>query len=211
MINLEQITEEQIQERLADGHPHLDDVEYPEHPYLMGLFGEPPKAAAVLMPLLKKGDAWHILLTRRNGDLPEHSGQVAFPGGRSDAEDETPEATALREAYEEIGLQPADVRLLGRLNPHLTVTNYLVTPVVGVVPWPYPFQLAEAEVSRVFTIPLDWLVDPSHYEERQRKLPAPFSSIPVIHFLPYDGEVLWGISARLTLRLLAILTSYGNI
>ena len=95
--------------------------------------------------------------------MPEHSGQVAFPGGRADPEDTDPEQTALREAYEEIGLRPSDVHLLGRLQDYLTITNYQVTPVVGVIPWPYDLHPAEEEVSRVFAIPLDWLAQAEHF------------------------------------------------
>ncbi len=80
------------------------------------MLGGEPKPAAVLIPFLKQDDTWHVLFTRRTDTLPEHSGQVAFPGGRADPGDSTPEVTALREAKEEIGLNPTDVRLLGRLD-----------------------------------------------------------------------------------------------
>jgi 8-oxo-dGTP pyrophosphatase MutT (NUDIX family) len=152
--------------------------------------------------LLRVQGAWHVLFTRRNANLPEHSGQVAFPGGRSDPEDLNPEMTALREAHEEIGLAPQDVSVIGRLHDFLTITNYQVTPIVGVIPWPYHFHLAEEEVSRVFTIPLDWLAEPSNYEEQWRSLPAPFEPVPVIYYQEYDGEILWGASARFTLALI---------
>jgi 8-oxo-dGTP pyrophosphatase MutT (NUDIX family) len=168
-----------------------------------------PRPAAVLVPLLKSDGDWHLLFTRRNAGLPEHSGQVAFPGGRADPEDPGPQHTALREAFEEIGLQPADVRLLGRIGDYLTVTNYLIAPIVGVIPWPYLLRPAQDEVSRVFTIPLTWLSDPSHREERLRELPHPYGSATVIYYQPYDGEVLWGASARITLNFLSILNVTG--
>ena len=161
--------------------------------------------SAVLMPLLIHESSWHLLFTRRNVALPEHSGQVAFPGGRCDPDDETIEFTALREAEEEIGLIKKDVRVIGRLNRFLTVTRYLVTPIVGVIPWPYQLRLANEEVSRVFTIPLEWLAAPANHEIRKRVLPDPFGKVPVVYFREYDGEVLWGASARFTLRLIKIL------
>lgn len=210
MGNLDfKISEVEISRRLLIAQQLSDDVMYPEHLLLANILSEPSRPAAVLMPLLKRDGVWQLLFTRRNSNLPEHSGQVAFPGGRSDPEDPTPEATALREAQEEINLHPQNVNILGRLNDHLTVTNYRVTPVVAAIPWPYEFKLEEAEVSRVFTIPLNWLADPSHHEERKRKLPHPFAPIPVIYFQPYEGEVLWGVSARLTLRLMDILSTNG--
>lgn len=174
-------------------------------PILRELFPEPPRPAAVLIPFLRKEQTWHVLFTRRTDTLPEHSGQVAFPGGRSDPDDDSPEATALREAQEEIGLDPAKVRLLGRLDQIPTITNYWVTPVVGVIPWPFRLRLALEEVSRTFTIPLGWLANPDNHEIHQRTLPAPYAPIQVIYFKQYDGELLWGVSAQITLNLLAAL------
>jgi 8-oxo-dGTP pyrophosphatase MutT (NUDIX family) len=180
-------------------------VTYQELPNDWDFFVENPRHAAVLMPLLFSEGSWHLLFTRRNSELPEHSGQVAFPGGRSEPEDLMPETTALREAKEEIGLNSSDVQILGRLHPYLTVTNYLVTPVVGIMPWPYPLVLAQDEVSRVFTIPLEWLAHSANYEERLRKIPN-HNDIPVIYYHPYQGEILWGASARFTLEFIKALS-----
>jgi 8-oxo-dGTP pyrophosphatase MutT (NUDIX family) len=200
-----QLSEREITQRLARALSASSDWAVPEFPAVADFLEGPPRPAAVLIPLLWENDGWQLLFTRRNADLPEHSGQVAFPGGRADPGDTSPEQTALREAEEEIGIDPEDVRILGRLHDYLTITNYRVTPVVGVIPWPYPLRLANEEVSRAFTIPLDWLADPANHEERQRRLPSPHSPVFVIYFEPYDGEVLWGASARFTLALLDIL------
>lgn len=170
-----------------------------------GFLPEPPRPAAVLVPFLRHADAWHILFTRRTATLPEHSDQVAFPGGRSDPEDDTPEQTALREAQEEINLDARQVQVLGRLKELRTITNYCITPVVGEIPWPYPFRLAAEEVSRVFTIPLRWLADPANHYLKSRELPPPYSPVPVIYFNKYDNELLWGVSAQITLDLLEAL------
>ena len=172
------------------------------------LWNEEPRPAAVLIPMLVKENAWHVLFTLRTASLAEHSGQVAFPGGRADPKDATPEETALREAEEEIALQPQDVRILGRLKRLRTITNYCISPVVGVFPWPYHFKLARDEVSRVFTIPLDWLVDRENHEIRLRELPLPLSPVPVIYFKLYENELLWGVSAQITLNLLKALDIY---
>ena len=170
-----------------------------------GFLPEPPRPAAVLVPFLRQGDAWHILFTRRTATLPEHSDQVAFPGGRSDPDDDTPERTALREAKEEIDLKAQQVQVLGRLRELRTITNYCITPVVGEIPWPYEFKLATDEVSRVFTIPLQWLADPVNHYFESRQLPPPYSPVPVIYFKKYDNELLWGVSAQITLDLLEAL------
>lgn len=162
------------------------------------------RPAAVLVPLYRDEDRWHVLFTRRTDTVADHRGQVAFPGGRLDDERETPEAAALREAQEEIGLDPADVEILGRLEPLFTVTQYLVTPVVGVIPWPYAFRPSRAEVARIFGVPLDWLRDPANLEMRRRATPFG-KSVPVYYFRPYEGEIIWGVTARILLNLLEVL------
>jgi len=203
------LTEKKIIKRLSKNNEPIDNEAYPS-----ALLSDAPKPAAVLVPLLirysEKSDekSWHVLLTRRSDLLVEHRGQVAFPGGRSDKEDSSPEETAVREAHEESGINPEKVRLLGRLDNLLTISNYLVTPVVGFIPWPYEFKLAKDEVSKVFTIPISWLADPSNYTVHMRDIPPPYSSVlrsnkyPVIYFSPYEGEILWGVSAEITMRLI---------
>ncbi len=196
------LSEEQIIHRLKSAVQVQPDSDEPNY---SAYFSGEPISAAVLIPLLRHECEWHMLLTRRNSDLAEHSGQVAFPGGRADPEDTGPEITALREAREEIGLVPEDVRILGRMRQYRTITNYCVTPVVGVIPWPYPLSLANEEVSRAFIIPLNWLADPANHEIQQRELAPPFGTVSVIYFHPYDGEVLWGASARLAMNLVEIM------
>jgi 8-oxo-dGTP pyrophosphatase MutT (NUDIX family) len=172
-------------------------------------FSEPAKPAAVLIPLTRDSFPeahWHVVLTRRTQTVADHKGQVSFPGGRSDPEDLTPAGTALREAQEEIGLNPESVRVLGMLEPLYTISNYLVTPVIGEIPWATPFTTQPNEVERVFSIPLSWLADPEHFEIRQREVKFPTWPEPrilkVIYFDDYDSEILWGVSAEITLRLL---------
>ena len=206
------ITEEYISHRLADAHSTAT-VES----YLSAVLSDEPRPAAVLIPLFyaspedDKNHTWQVLLTRRTDTVADHQGQVAFPGGRADPTDSSPEMTALREAKEEIGLDPSQVRLLGRMNELRTVSNYCVTPVVGVIPWPFPIRLEEIEVSRVFSIPLDWLADPIHHEIRDRAIPQPISKIlhretyPVIYFQPYQDELLWGVSAEIIINFINIL------
>lgn len=163
------------------------------------------RAASVLIPLLRCEDAWHVLYTRRTETLTSHKGQVSFPGGAADPGDPSPEMTALREANEEIGLKGEDVKLLGTLDRRPTISQFLVTPVVARIPWPYPFQLSSSEVSRVFTIPLAWLADASHREERPYNVPGGYYE-KVIYYQPYDGEILWGATARITVDLLEVLS-----
>jgi 8-oxo-dGTP pyrophosphatase MutT (NUDIX family) len=162
------------------------------------------RPASVLVPLLYANGCWSLLFTRRTETVNSHKGQVSFPGGAADQGDASPEATALREAFEEIGLMPEDVSIFGRLASRATVSSFLITPVVGRVRWPGKFQVSPQEVSRLFTIPLDWLADPANWEERPRTIPGGYYE-KIVYYQPYDGEILWGITARITLDLLAAL------
>lgn len=159
------------------------------------------KCAAVLVPLIWDKDEWHLLFTRRTDKVESHKGQVSFPGGACDEGEVAPEQTALREAEEEIGLNPAHVRVLGRLANMITISKFRVTPVVGVIQWPTVFRVGEHEVARVFTIPLGWLANSSNrwqFEMAGRKR-------SLIAYHPYDGELLWGATARMTVDFLNVL------
>jgi len=159
------------------------------------------KCAAVLAPLVRQDDEWHLLFTRRTDHVESHKGQVSFPGGACDEGESTPEQTALREAEEEIGIRPGNVKILGRLANLITISYFRVTPVVGVVKWPTVFRVGEHEVARVFTIPLGWLANASNrwqFEIGEKKR-------SVIAYHPYDGELLWGATARMTVDLLKVL------
>lgn len=159
------------------------------------------RCAAVLVPLVWHDDEWHLLFTRRTDTVESHKGQVSFPGGACDEGETTPEQTALREADEEIGLNPSDVKVLGRLANMITITYFRVTPVVGMIKWPAVFHVGEHEVARVFTIPLGWLADPSNRWEFTR----PGTTRSLIAYHPYDGELLWGATARMTVDFLNVL------
>lgn len=214
-MKMHALTDGYISQRLSDAQKSPTDESF-----LSAFLSDAPRPAAVLIPLFhttaeeKKKHIWQVLLTRRTESVAEHQGQVAFPGGRADPTDASPEMTALREAQEEIGLDPSQVKILGKMNSLWTITNYVVTPVIGIIPWPFPVRLEEIEVSRVFSIPLDWLADPDHHEIRYRTIPNPYSQIlhreshPVIYFHPYQDEILWGVSAEITISFIKILKDY---
>jgi 8-oxo-dGTP pyrophosphatase MutT (NUDIX family) len=159
------------------------------------------KCAAVLIPLVWYDDEWHLLFTRRTDTVESHKGQVSFPGGACDEGETTPEETALREADEEIGIPPRGVKVLGRLSNLITITYFRVTPVVGVVRWPVVFRVGAHEVARIFTIPLAWLANPSN--RWQFEMAGRTRSLIAYH--PYDGELLWGATARMTVDFLNVL------
>ena len=159
------------------------------------------KCAAVLVPLMFQHGEWHVLFTRRTERVESHKGQVSFPGGACNEGETTPEQTALREAEEEIGIHPADVNVLGRLNRMVTISKFRVSPIVGVIPFPYAFKVAGVEVARVFTIPLTWLANRNNYWE----FSLGDSDKSLIAYHPYDGELLWGATARMTVNFLRTL------
>ena len=161
------------------------------------------RPAAVLVPLYIDAGEWHVLFTLRTEHVETHKGQVSFPGGRVDPEDHDRVDTALREAEEEIGLRREHVTVLGQLDPLLTVTQYHITPVVGVFPWPYEFVLSLDELSVVFGAPLRWLADPAHLETRLREPMVPGPPIPVYYF-HFGGYTIWGATARMLLNLLQV-------
>lgn len=169
------------------------------------LAGE-PRPAAVLIPMVQTHGEWHVLFIRRTeveGDL--HSGQVALPGGKRDRGDESLSAAALRETNEELGIRPEDIQILGRLNEFIAISNFRVTPFVGTLPWPYDIRLDTREVSRWFTVPLTWLADPANRQVTRRELPDGLGEVRVIFFNEYDGEILWGLSARIIIEFLEAL------
>ncbi|HEX9117671.1 MAG TPA: CoA pyrophosphatase [Anaerolineae bacterium] len=159
------------------------------------------KCAAVLVPLIWADNQWNLLFTRRTEHVESHKGQVSFPGGGCDEGEVTPEQTALREAQEEIGVDPERVRVLGHLANMITITSFRVTPVVGVIEWPTVFVVGQHEVERIFTIPLYWLADTRNRWE----FSMPGRLRGLIAFHPYDGELLWGATARMTVDFLRVL------
>lgn len=193
------ITEEYLRAKLREADPATAETDgYAEIPIHADAR---LKCAAVLVPLVHFQDEWHILYTRRTDRVESHKGQVSFPGGACDDGEKTPEQTALREADEEIGLRPSDVQVIGRLSRMVTISNFRVSPVVGIIPFPYAFKTAGVEVARVFTIPLLWLAERNNYWE----FALPGSSRSVIAYHPYDGELLWGATARMTVDFMKIL------
>jgi len=158
--------------------------------------------AAVLVPVIagtREGGP-ELLLTRRTETVGSHQGQVAFPGGNAEPGDADPEATALREADEEVGLPPTAVEVLGRLDAFPTVTNRVaVTPIVGWVETLPELTPQDEEVARIFSIPFDSLYEPEGWRSQEVEHEG---KIYPLFFFDWDGEVLWGLSAYITLALL---------
>lgn len=149
------------------------------------------RQAAVLVALEPGRGVW---LTRRTNDLPTHAGQVAFPGGKIESFDVSPEAAALREAYEEVGLSPEDVQILGRLDDYVTGTGFHITPVVGLVPYGVVLVPAAAEVAAAFCLPFEMLLDPA----APRRRAATFRGETREFWIwPGAAHVIWGATAEI--------------
>lgn len=199
MSDLDRLGIDEIRTRLRAQYETTYDIP-PE------MLGQNTREAAVLIPFVRIEEAWHILYIRRTqfeGD--RHSGQVAFAGGKRDPEDVDLASTALREAEEEIGISPEHVNLLGSINHHHTISEFQVTPFVAEMNWPYPLKLDEVEVARAFTLPLSWLEQESNYRVEKRQHPDSNRPWPVVYYEYYDGELLWGATARMTLSLIRVL------
>jgi 8-oxo-dGTP pyrophosphatase MutT (NUDIX family) len=152
------------------------------------------RPAAVLAAILPEPGNDRLLLTKRSSALKHHPGQIAFPGGKQDATDANLTATALREAHEEIGLDPAAVTILGQLPQHETVTGFLVTPFVGVVSGAFEPVPEAGEVEEVFTVPLGHVLNPERFSVQSRRWQGRKRHYFTVPFGPY---YIWGATARM--------------
>ena len=163
------------------------------------------REAAVLAPVVARSDGCHLLFTKRADDLGEHPGQMSFPGGGREPEDANLEATARREANEEIGLEPSEPEIVGRLDDIPTVTNYRVRPFVGSVPdWAYTPD--EREVAEIAVFSLSALTDLNNYESERRAHPS-YGDVR-IHYFRVDGYTVWGATGRMLVQFLELATDW---
>lgn len=152
------------------------------------------RPASVLVPLVQRGAGLDLILTRRPMWLKHHPGHVAFPGGKQEPSDPTPLAAALREAEEEIGLAPADVEVLGYFDTHETVTDFRVTPFVGLVSPDFRAVPDRSEVDEVFEVPLAFVLDPDNMQVHARRWKGRRRAY---YAVPYGPHYIWGATARI--------------
>ena len=153
-----------------------------------------PRPAAVLVPLIAGQQGLEVILTKRASHLSHHPGQIAFPGGKVDAGDADATAAALREAHEEIGLDPANVRIIGPAGQHQTVTNFRITPLVGQVLAPFTPRPEAGEVAEVFRVPLSHLANLTKYRVESRIWAG---RRRYYHVVPWGPYYIWGATARI--------------
>jgi 8-oxo-dGTP pyrophosphatase MutT (NUDIX family) len=162
------------------------------------------RQAAVLLPLFKSATDYHLVFTKRTETLKHHKGQVSFPGGSFEPDDGDLLTTALRESYEEVGLQPEHVSILGRLDDLSTFsTNFTISPFVGLIPHPYPFHPNPIEVAIVFDVSVSVLTDPT-VGRRYIRVRADGATIEDVEF-HVNGQVIWGATARIIRHFLSVL------
>jgi 8-oxo-dGTP pyrophosphatase MutT (NUDIX family) len=159
--------------------------------------------AAVLVPIVLRPEGPTVLLTQRTDHLHDHAGQISFPGGRIDPGDASPEAAALRETEEEIGLPAGRIELVGRLDTYIVRTGFVVTPVVGFVVPPFELRLDEFEVAEAFEVPLAFILDRANHERQSRVFEGVERSF---HVLRYDNRYIWGATAAMLVNLVDILS-----
>jgi 8-oxo-dGTP pyrophosphatase MutT (NUDIX family) len=174
-----------------------------------GLFpGREPSGAAVLVPLIKRPQGLTLLLTRRTDHLRDHAGQISFPGGRVEPEDDGPVATALRETEEEIGLPRRCIEVIGQLPVYATVTAFQVTPVVALVEPRFTLQLDSFEVAEAFEVPLAFLMNPAHHRHHRLEFAGAerrFLSMPWQG--PEREYFIWGATAAMLRNLYGLLAT----
>ena len=153
-------------------------------------------AASVLVPLVPRADELRLLLTQRTAHLNDHAGQISFPGGRVDPEDEDAIATALRETEEEIGLHRRHVEVIGVLPEYVTGTGFRVTPVVALVHPPFELTADEFEVAEIFEVPMAFLMDGANHQRRSAFLPSR-AGRRSFYAMPFGDYFIWGATAAM--------------
>jgi len=149
--------------------------------------------AAVLVPIYEKEGEYYLIFTKRTQKVNHHKGQISFPGGAYHQEDKTLSVTALRESFEEIGLNPQDVEILGELDDAITLSsNYIISPFVAAIPYPYKFSVNQDEVAEILHIPVAALLDRTHFRQEQHLFHGqPFTT----YFYEYNGKIIYGATA----------------
>ena len=191
------MTPDALRRRLAEigAEPRAEQPIYGDE-VLAGL-DRPPVPAAVLVPVVL-GETPSVVLTKRTSHLKKHAGQVSFPGGRIDAADAGPEAAALREAEEEIGLDPGAVEIMGRLNDHITGTGYRITPVLAVLPPTLRYEISPHEVEAIFELPMRVVLDPAAPKRQRQHVRGVWRDYWV---WPHPDHFIWGATAAILVQL----------
>ncbi len=185
-LKLYQIIQENLEQR------EIKTYQYAKVPF---------RKAAVIIPIFFKNHEAHLLFTKRTDNVEHHKGQISFPGGMMDTIDRDLRETAIRETWEEMGIEGEDITILGRTDNFLTNTNFMVTPFVGHFPYPYPFSINEGEIAGILEAPLRDIVNPAIFRIEKWKRNGVLWDV---HFYDYKGENIWGVTGFLLSNFLSI-------
>lgn len=163
--------------------------------------------AAVFVPLVKRESEWQMILTQRSSNLKHHGGQISFPGGRADPEDESLLETAVRETVEEIGIERGQITLLARLPGFLTMSGFNVTPVIGTVASDHRITMNPAEVDAVFEVPVRHVLNTANIQPREAFYQG---RARTYHLVQYEQYRIWGVTAEILLKLGTVLGDNWN-
>ena len=164
--------------------------------------------AAVLVPLFSRGGEYHILFTRRSSQVAHHKGQISFPGGARSEGDHSLLDTALRESWEEIGLETRDIEIIGELDDTPTVSSgFVISPFVAFVPYPYEFKMSDYEIDEIFHVPVSALL---HKAKVTRESRVALGEVVTAYSYEYEGRVIWGATAWIVRQLLEVWQSMSG-
>ena len=193
-VPLDRLTPAALRARLAFPPPWQPEISTDAR---IAALTEPPRPAAVLIPLVAAEDKVSVLLTQRTAHLSDHAGQISFPGGRVEEHDADAVATALRESVEEIGLAASAIEVLGSLPLYVTATGFQITPVVGLIERPFSLDLDAFEVEEAFRVPLDFLMDPANHERRRIDVGGVARTFYAMPYTAARRYYIWGATAAM--------------
>lgn len=198
-----------IEDRLKDSRPAANHhnalpagIAVGMEPALRQYFPPSPAAAAVLIPIVDRQDGLTVLFTQRAAHLRQHAGQISFPGGRMEPTDAGPLEAALRETEEEIGLAREHVTFAGYLDPHLVLSGYWITPVIGFVQPGFALALDAREVDSTFEVPLTHILDAANHRSRERRIGE---TAVQVYDIPFGDRNIWGVTAGILMGMYRLL------
>ncbi|MFN8578503.1 MAG: CoA pyrophosphatase [Candidatus Sericytochromatia bacterium] len=158
--------------------------------------------ASVLIPIFEIDNKSHIIFTKRTDKVSHHKGQISFPGGKFDKTDKDLEFTALRETQEEIGVNPEDIKIVGKINNMVTNTNFIVSPFVGILPYPYNFLVNPDEISELIIVPVKHLMNKNFFRIEKKEFNGKLFDI---YYYEYLNHTIWGVTGKILFDFLSLI------